>query len=175
MVPDLSHFGSGTKMRTVGLKQMRTHGLKNADMVLKKLCCLHHGWADRRSVIGPVRYGPKIFRTIGPWLVRGPKIWSEIIWSGPWSENLVRSYLVRSVVRKIGPNLFGPVRGPWFLRTNLVRTTYLVRSGTFFEYTFWIEKKNYFQKKILAENPDQTDFGPTNLVRNWSGTDFFPQ
>ena len=23
-------------MRTVGLKQMRTHGLKNADMVLKK-------------------------------------------------------------------------------------------------------------------------------------------
>ena len=103
------------------------------------------------------KFGPKLF---GP--VRGPKIWSEVIWSGPWSEELVRTYLVRSEVR----DFYGPI---W--------SELLIWSGPelFSNILSGLKKRITFKKKILAENPDQTDFGPTYLVRNWSGTDFFPQ
>ena len=66
-----------------------------------------------------------------PWMIGPPvRIWSGpnkfgpyFFWSGPWSVKLVRFYLVRSVVRKFGPSLFGSVRSPEFLSGTSVRNS----------------------------------------------------
>ena len=88
-----------------------------------------HGWSDRRS--GPKKFGPYFF------------------WSGPWSENFVRVYSVRSVVRYFGTKVTGTVRGPLYFRTNLVRSEIEIRN------------KKWFCQVMRGE-----DFG-NNVLNTW--------
>ena len=80
-----------------------------------------------------------------------PGLSDQRFWSSQWSVNLVRFYLVRSVVRNLDPKLFGPVRGPkcngpfrglLFFRTHLVLRRYLVRSEIFSWILFELKRKN---------------------------------
>ena len=92
---------------------------------------------------------------------------------GTWFGYLVRSYLVRYVVRKLGTMLFGSVRDRGFCRTNLVRNTYLVRYDFFRPHFFDLKNVLTLKKLCAIGYPNRTDFGPTYLVRNWFGPEFF--
>ena len=109
----------------------------------------------------PVRFGT-VVRDFGP----------NYIWSGPWSDFLVRSYLVRSVVRRFGPKLFGPVRGPAFRSENsLVRSVSEALVRNFRTGPKWSGPVRIFPETVFSRTGPVTDrliWSETGPVRTFS-------